>query len=89
MKIVTAQLSPYTPSRPVSRPHTLPWDKIRKARGKDAVFYEVADKMFYPVYEQKRKFLLSAESALNSTRAERIAKQVTGKDKSTVLFAMQ
>ena len=35
--------------------------------------------MFYPVYEQKRKFLLGAESALNSPRAEHIAKQAKTK----------
>ena len=62
-------------------------DKIRKARGKDGFFYESAETMFYLIYEPNRKFLLSAESALNSTRAERIGKQAAAKNKQAVVFA--
>ena len=62
-------------------------NKIRKARGKDGFFYEAADRLFYLIYEPNRTFLLSAESALNSTRAERIAKQVKTKNKTAVVFA--
>ena len=62
-------------------------DKIRKARGKDGFFCESAETMFYLIYEPNRKFLLSAESALNSTRAERIAKQAKTKNKQAVVFA--
>ncbi len=62
-------------------------NKICKARGKDGFFYEAADRLFYLIYEPNRTFLLSAESALNSTRAERIAKQVKTKNKTAVVFA--
>ena len=61
--------------------------KIRKARGKDGFFYETKDRLFYLIYEPKLAFLRSAESALNSERAERIAKQVKAKKKTAVVFA--
>ena len=62
-------------------------DKIRKARGKDGFFYETKDRLFYLIYEPKLAFLRSADSALNSDRAERIAKQVKAKKKTAVVFA--
>ena len=62
-------------------------DKIRKARGKDGFFYETKDRLFYLIYEPKLAFLRSAESALNSERAERIAAQVKAKKKTAVVFA--
>ncbi len=62
-------------------------NKIRKAIGKDGFFYETPDRLFYLIYEPNRTFLLSVESALNSTRAERIAKQVKTKNKTAVVFA--
>ena len=62
-------------------------DKIRKARGKDGFFYETKDRLFYLIYEPKLAFLRSTESALNSDRAERIAKQTKTKKKTAVVFA--
>ena len=62
-------------------------DKIRKARGKDGFFYETKDRLFYLIYEPKLAFLRSAESALNSERAERIAAQVKTKKKTAIVFA--
>ena len=62
-------------------------NKIRKARGKDSFFYETADRMFYLIYEPKLDFLRSTGSALNSIRAERIAKQAKTKKKTAVVFA--
>ena len=62
-------------------------DKIRKARGKDGFFYETKDRLFYLIYEPNLTFLRSADSALNSERAERIAKQVKAKKKTAVVFA--
>ena len=60
-------------------------DKIRKARNKDGLFHETDDRLFYLIYEPDLAFLRSAESALNSDRAERIAKQA--KHKTAVVFA--
>ncbi len=62
-------------------------DKLRKARGKDGFFYETKDRLFYLIYEPTLAFLRSADSALNSTRAQRIAKQAKAKKKTAVVFA--
>ena len=61
--------------------------KIRKQRGKDGSFYETNDRLFYLTYEPKLAFLRSSESALNSERAERIAKEVKKKKKTAIVFA--
>ncbi len=60
-------------------------DKIR--RGKDSFFYEAADRIFYLIYEPNLDFLRSTGSALNSIRAEHIAKQAKTKKKTAVVFA--
>ncbi len=65
-------------------PHKL---NPKTRRGKDGLFYEAGDKMFYLIYEPNLDFLRSADSALNSTRAERIAKQAKAKKKTAVVFA--
>ena len=62
-------------------------DKIRKANDKDGFFYETSDRLFYLIYESNLAFLRSADSALNSDRANRIAKQVKKKKKTAVVFA--
>ncbi|MCY4614070.1 MAG: site-specific DNA-methyltransferase, partial [Nitrospira sp.] len=62
-------------------------DKLRKDHDKDGFFYETSDKLFYLIYEPNLAFLRSADSALNSDRAERIAKQTKKKKKTTVVFA--
>ena len=62
-------------------------DKIRKTKDKDGFFYETGDRLFYLIYEPDLAFLRSADSALNSDRAERIAKQVKKKKKTAVVFA--
>ena len=61
-------------------------DKVRKANDKDGFFYETSDRLFYLIYEPDLTFLRSAGSALNSDRAERIAKQVKKKQKTAVVF---
>lgn len=61
--------------------------KIRKQRGKDGFFYETSDQLFYLIYEPKLTFLRSTDSALNSDRAERIAKQAKAKKKTALVFA--
>jgi len=62
-------------------------DKIRKAKGKDGLFHETKDRMYYLIYEPKLDFLRSSESALNSERVERIAKEAKKKNKTAVVFA--
>ena len=62
-------------------------DKIRKARSKDGLFHETDDRLFYLIYQPDLAFLRSAESALNSDRADRIAKQAKRKHKIAVVFA--
>ena len=62
-------------------------DKIRKIKDKDGFFYETSDRLFYLIYEPDLAFLRSADSALNSDRAERIAKQAKKKQKAAVVFA--
>lgn len=64
-------------------------DKVRneKARSKDGFFYKTNDCLFYLVYEPKLEFLRSSDSALNSDRTERIAKQAKTKKKTAVVFA--
>lgn len=62
-------------------------DKIRKATDKDGFFYETGDRLFYLIYEPDLAFLRNADSALNSDRAERIAKQTKKKQKTAVVFA--
>ena len=62
-------------------------DKIRNTRDKDGFFYETSDRLFYLIYEPDLAFLRSADSALNSDRAERIAKQVRKKQKTAIVFA--
>ncbi len=62
-------------------------DKIRKAKGKDGLFHETKDRMYYLIYEPKLAFLRSSESALNSERAERIAKEAKKKNKTAIVFA--
>ena len=62
-------------------------DKLRKAHDKDGFFYETSDRLFYLIYEPDLAFLRSANSALNSDRAERIAKQTKKKQKTAVVFA--
>ena len=62
-------------------------DKIRNARDKDGFFYESSDRLFYLIYQPDLTFLRSPDSALNSDRAERIAKQVKKKQKTAVVFA--
>ena len=62
-------------------------DKIRNTRDKDGFFYETGDRLFYLIYEPNLAFLRSADSALNSARAERIAKQTKKKQKTAVVFA--
>ena len=62
-------------------------DKIRSTKDKDGFFYEASDRLFYLIYEPDLAFLRSADSALNSDRADRIAKQVKKKKKTAVVFA--
>jgi len=62
-------------------------DKIRKANDRDGFFYETGDRLFYLIYEPALAFLRSADSALNSDRADRIAKQARKKQKTAVVFA--
>ena len=64
-------------------------DKInaKTKRGKDGFFYETKDSLYYLIYEPKLTFLRSTESALNSDRAERIAKQAKTKKKTAIVFA--
>ena len=62
-------------------------DKVRNTKDKDGFFYETSDRLFYLIYEPNLAFLRSADSALNSDRAERIAKQVKKKKKTAVVFA--
>ena len=62
-------------------------DKIRKTTDKDGFFYETSDRLFYLIYEPNLTFLRSANSALNSDRADRIAKQVKKKQKTALVFA--
>ena len=62
-------------------------DKIRTAQDKDGFFYEAGDRLFYLIYEPNLAFLRNANSALNSDRAERIAKQVKKKQKTALVFA--
>jgi adenine-specific DNA-methyltransferase len=62
-------------------------DKLRNTNNKDGFFCESGDRLFYLIYEPNLAFLRSADSALNSDRAERIAKQVRKKQKTAVVFA--
>ena len=62
-------------------------DKVRNTKDKDGLFYETSDRLFYLIYEPNLTFLRSADSALNSDRAERIAKQAKKKQKTAVVFA--
>jgi len=62
-------------------------DTIRKARGEDGLFHETKDRLFYLIYEPETAFLRGNESALNSKRAGRIAKQAKAKKKTAVVFA--
>ena len=62
-------------------------DKIRNTKDKDGFFYETSDRLFYLIYEPNLVFLRSADSALNSARADRIAKQTKKKKKTAVVFA--
>ena len=62
-------------------------DSIRGDRGPDGLFYEDKDRIYYLIYEPNLNFLRSNESALNSERAERIAKQVQAKQKGAIAFA--
>ena len=62
-------------------------DKIRSTKDKDGFFYEASDRLFYLIYEPDLAFLRSADSALNSDRAERIAKQTKKKQKTALVFA--
>ena len=62
-------------------------DKIRNTKDKDGFFYEASDRLFYLIYEPDLAFLRSADSALNSDRTERIAKQTKKKQKTAVVFA--
>ena len=62
-------------------------DKLRKAHDKNGFFYETSDRLFYLIYEPDLTFLRSTDSALNSDRAERIAKQAKKKQKTAVVFA--
>ena len=61
--------------------------KIRKQRGKDGFFYETNDRLFYLIYEPNLAFLRSTDSALNSDRTKRIAKQTSAKKKTALVFA--
>ncbi len=64
-------------------------DKInpKTRRGKDGLFHETNDRMFHLIYEPKLAFLRNPESALNSDRANRIAKQAEIKKKIAIVFA--
>ncbi len=62
-------------------------DKIRNIKDKDGFFYETGDRLFYLIYEPDLAFLRSADSALNSDRADRIAKQTKKKQKTALVFA--
>ena len=62
-------------------------DKIQKQRGKDGFFYETKDRLFYLIYEPQITFLRSPDSALNSDRADRIAKEAKKKSKTAFVFA--
>ena len=61
--------------------------KIKKQRGKDGLFWETENRLFYLVYEPDLKFLQSSESALNADRAERIRKRAKTKGKDALVFA--
>ena len=62
-------------------------DKFRKTKDKDGFFYETSDRLFNLIYEPDLVFLRSADSALNSDRAERIARQAKKKQKAALVFA--
>ena len=62
-------------------------DKIRNTKDKDGLFYETSDRLFYLIYKPDLAFLRSANSALNSDRADRIAKQTRKKQKTAFVFA--
>ena len=61
--------------------------QLRKVPGKDGLFHETDDRLFYLVYKPDLSFLRGADSALNGARAERIAKQAKQKKKTAVVFA--
>ncbi len=56
-------------------------------KGKDDLFHETKDSLYYLIYEPELAFLRSHESALNSHRAERIGKQTKTKKKTAIVFA--
>ncbi len=64
-------------------------DKLRPKtrRGKDGFFYETAARRFYLIYEPNLRFLRANDSALNSERAERIAKELKQANKTALVFA--
>ena len=62
-------------------------DKFRNTKDKDGFFCETGDRLFYLIYEPNLAFLRSADSALNSDRAERIAKHAKKKQKTAIVFA--
>ena len=61
--------------------------KFVRQKTKTNFFYETGDRLFYLIYEPDLAFLRSADSALNSDRAERIAKQTKKKQKTAIVFA--
>ncbi len=56
-------------------------------RGKDGLFHETKDKIYYLIYEPKLAFLRSNECGVNSTRAKRNAKQANTTKKTATVFA--
>ncbi len=62
-------------------------DKFRNTKDKDGFFYETGDRLFYLIYKPDLAFLRSADSALNSDRADRIAKHAKKKQKTAIVFA--
>ena len=60
---------------------------IRQTRGKDGFFHETETQLFYLIYEPTLKFLQSADSALDETRATRIHKQIQKSKKPARVFA--
>ena len=61
--------------------------KIPKSGGRDGLFYETESRLFYLIYKPDLKFLRSPDSALNSDRMEKIARQAVKKRKKALVYA--
>ena len=64
-----------------------PPDKILKGRGKDGLFCEAPDRLYYLIYEPASAFRQNADSALDADRARRIAARAKKRNKPATVFA--